>query len=385
MKILLVGNYPSLQSQSMDRFADMLYQGLKSAGHEVELIKPRPFIGVIRPSPEGLGKWLGYIDRFALFLPRIRATIARADIVHICDQANAIYVPLLNGKPHLVTCHDVLAIRSALGEIPQNPTSFTGRVYQQWILHGLRRAQHLVCVSEKTRSELLRLAAIPPDRASVVPNALNYPYRRMDDEEAGQRLQRLGFRADQPFLLHVGGNSWYKNRKGLLAIFSRLAEMEGFGSYRFILAGRPMTPELLAIASSASLSGRVYEIVRPTNEDLQALYSSAKALIFPSLYEGFGWPIIEAQACGCHVFTSDRPPMTQVGGDAAVYIDPDDTEGSARIIAACLAGGMDRTGEGFKNAACYSTEAFVAGYLQAYEARVQGTSKTRCPAERAIL
>ena len=385
MKILLVGNYPFLQSQSMDRFADMLYGGLKGAGHEVELINPRPLIGLIRPSPEGLGKWLGYIDRFVIFPERLRNAAARADVVHICDQANAIYASWLNGKPHLVTCHDMLAISSALGEIPQNPTRFTGRVYQQWILRGLKRAQHVVCVSDKTRSELLRLAAIPSDRVSVVPNALNYPYRRMGEAEAGLRLQRLGLRSDQPFLLHVGGNNWYKNRKGLLDIFSRLAEMGEFCNYRFVLAGKPMPPELLAIASSKPLSGRVYESLRPSNEDLQALYSSAKALVFPSLSEGFGWPIIEAQACGCPVFTSNRPPMTQVGGDAAVYIDPDDPAGSAGIIAGCLLGGVDRAEQGVKNAARFSKEAFVSGYLEACRVVLHGFSSERHLAVREVL
>ena len=80
------------------------------------------------------------------------------------------------------------------------------------------------------------------------------------------------------------------------------------------------------------LRDRVIELTNITNEDLRALYSKATALLFPSLREGFGWPIIEAQACGCPVFTSDRVPMTEVGGDAAIYLDPTDPRPAPRLL-----------------------------------------------------
>ena len=78
---------------------------------------------------------------------------------------------------------------------------------------------------------------------------------------------------------------------------------------------------------------QVRELVSVQNEDLRALYSTATALLFPSFQEGFGWPIIEAQACGCPVITSNRTPMTEVGENAAIYINPDSPEEAAREIA----------------------------------------------------
>lgn len=374
MKILLIANYGLQSSQSMPRFADMLYTSLAEAGSEVQILRPSIVLGRLRPSGAGLGKWLGYVDSLLLFRLALQSVAAEADVVHICDQANAVYVPWLKGKPHLVTCHDMLAISSALGEIPQNPTRFTGRTYQRWILRGLRKAQHTVCVSEKTRTELLRLAGISQARVSVVPNALNYPYHPMSEEEASHRLRQLGVPAGHPFLLHVGGNFWYKNRGGVLAIFSRLSETLGFESYGFVIAGEALTAEQRALISGKPLCARLHEILRPTNEDLRALYSSARALVFPSLYEGFGWPIVEAQACGCPVFTSNRPPMTQVGGDAAMYVDPDDPVASAAAIAEHLGEVQERIEAGMINAASFSKDALVRGYMEAYK-MVMGGAK----------
>ena len=78
----------------------------------------------------------------------------------------------------------------------------------------------------------------------------------------------------------------------------------------------------------------VIEVVEPSDEDLRSLYSGAAALLFPSLYEGFGWPLIEAQSCGCPVITSNRSPMTEVAGSAALYIDPANESAAAALIAA---------------------------------------------------
>src|SRR5258708_722987 len=110
MKILLIGNYIPDQQESMQRFANMLEVGLTQLGHEVRLIRPEPFFGKIRPSPEGFGKWLGYIDKFLLFPSRLRKAIAWADVVHICDHSDAFYTKYIQNKPHLVTCHDLLAV-----------------------------------------------------------------------------------------------------------------------------------------------------------------------------------------------------------------------------------------------------------------------------------
>lgn len=367
MKVLLLGNYGPGQQKSMLRFGELMSGLLTGAGHDVRIVQPPSVLGKLRPAEAGVGKWLGYVDRFVLFLPQLKREAAWADVVHICDQANAVYVPILGTKPHLVTCHDLLGIRSALGEIAANPTSWSGRVYQRWILSGLRKAQRIVCVSEHTRRELLAVAHLPAWRTAVVPNALNYPYSPMRPPECRARLLALGFGESLPFFLHVGGNQWYKNRLGVVRIFANLATRGGFERSHLLMVGKPWTREMRHLVSASGLSGRVHELVDVANEDLRALYSAAEALIFPSLQEGFGWPIVEAQACGCAVFTTNRAPMTEVGGDAAVYFDPDDPAEAARAIAGGLGDAGTRRLRGLENAERFSSEAMAAGYIAAIE------------------
>ena len=366
MKVLLVGNYDNLRSQSMQRFAEMLRAGLTAAGHDVRLVHPPVWLGRLSRSESGLGKWIGYIDRFILYPPLLRRQVSWADVVHICDQANAVYLPHLRGKPHLVTCHDMLAIRAALGEIPESPVGWTGRLYQSWILRGLRRARAIACVSDQTGEELRQVAGVPVGRIFIVPNALNYPYQPMPAAEAKGHLRALDLGEERPFFLHIGGNQWYKNRLGVLRLFSELLKNTQYRGHLLVMAGKPWTTEMRRLAAQLNLGDRAIERVEVSNEQLRALYSSAETLLFPSLQEGFGWPIVEAQACGCPVVTIGRPPMSDVGGSAAIYIDPSDPEVAAGEITAAL-GDRERWREaGLNNAKQFSTENMLDGYLRCY-------------------
>ncbi len=366
MKILLVGNYLPDRQESMQRFAKMLQVGLVQLGHEVRLIRPEPFFGRIRPSGNGLGKWLGYIDKFLLFPRQLGQAATWADVVHICDHSNAVYIKYLN-LPHVVTCHDFLAICSALGEIEENPTKWTGRQLQSMILQGLKRSQRLACVSEQTAKELIRLAKVDPSIVSVIYNDLNYLYTPMEKAEAEERLDYLGISSNSPFILHVGGNQWYKNRLGVLAIFNYLRQQPNLSNLYLVMAGQSFTKQMRQFIQDNSLETQVKELVAVENEDLRSLYSTATALLFPSLQEGFGWPIAEAQACGCPVFTSDQAPMTEVGGDAAIYINPVCPEQAAIEIAKHLPNASKLKQAGPINVQRFKSQKMLKSYVEVYQ------------------
>jgi glycosyltransferase involved in cell wall biosynthesis len=365
MKILLIGNYENSDEKSMQRFAELMRLMLAAAGYEVRLVRPQAVLGRLKPAAYGIGKWLGYIDRFLLFRPKLATEIAWADVVHICDQSNAVYIPMLRGKPGLITCHDLLAIRSALGEIADNPTGRSGQIFQKWILASLRKAQRVVCVSSQTQVELLRVAGLPASRSHVVFNALNYPYSPMPKSEANPLLVDLEGRR---FFMHIGGNQWYKNRVGVVRIFNYLLEYPEYAQHQLVMAGKPWPVELRAEVQRYGLVGRVHELIDISNEQLQALYSAAEALIFPSLKEGFGWPIVEAQACGCPVITSNREPMTEVGGCAAIYVHPEDPLGAASAIVEALHERAAIVERSQTNAMRFSAAAMLDGYLSQYSA-----------------
>lgn len=378
MKVLLLGNYVNDGQESMQRFSTFMAQGLTQAGHEVRLLKPPPIIGRLRPSGDGVGKWLGYVDKFGWFPIALRSAVRGADVVHVCDHANSLYTKYLQSVANLVTCHDLLAIRSARGEFPQNPTSWTGKRFQALIVKRLMYAQHVACVSDATRNDLLRIAGIHEDRVSRVYNSLNYPYSRMDVTEAEPRLRRLSVHPDQSFLLHVGGNQWYKNRMGVLRIFSFLRKLSPSRDLKLVMVGKPWTGEMRRFVAENALSDSTSELTAVADEDLRALYSTATLLVFPSLEEGFGWPIVEAQACGCPVATSNRSPMDEVAGDAAIYVDPE----NPALAATTLKDVLDRLGNS-REASLRNAARFKSGMIDAYIALYEKVRRDRKATDRS--
>src|SRR5215212_1108299 len=117
--VLLLGNYPLDQQQSMQRFSAMMLDGLTARGIEAEVVAPRPVLGNIRLLGRFVQKWLGYIDKYVFFPRELRRRVAAGpsqSLVHICDHSNAVYVKACRPAPVVVTCHDLLAVRGGLGE-----------------------------------------------------------------------------------------------------------------------------------------------------------------------------------------------------------------------------------------------------------------------------
>jgi glycosyltransferase involved in cell wall biosynthesis len=366
MKILLVSNYTHDRQNSMQFFAKMLDIGLRAKGHEVRLIRPEPFFGSLKPSDKGLGKWLGYLDKFLLFPIKLRAEARRSDVIHICDHSNAYYVKYVEKMPHVITCNDMLAVRSALGEFPQNPIRWTGKRLQRMIVRGLKRSKRVICISKATRDDVLRITGLASDIVSVVYMGLNYDYSPMDKEKAIRIIKDRGFDIREPFLLHVGKGSWYKNRSCALKIFDEYIKTDQGSKFNMIFAGTPLSGGMIDYIREQNIQDRVSVLTGLDQESLKALYSLATALIFPSIAEGFGWPIIEAQACGCPVFTSNKAPMTEVGGNGAVYFDPDNPKQAARIIADNLSNRAKVIQAGFDNVKKFTSYGMIDEYLKVY-------------------
>jgi glycosyltransferase involved in cell wall biosynthesis len=375
VKVLLIGNYASDRQESMLRFGDLLQRELASRGHDVTLVQPPERLGSITLFGSSIRKWFGYIDKFLLFPRHLRRVKRQFEIVHICDHSNAMYIKHLMDRPHLVTCHDVLAIKSAAGEVPENPTGFTGRIFQRLILSGLKHASEVVCDSEATKEDLARISGRAPSTISVIYISLNYPYTPMSAEAARAQLAALGLQTSRPYFVHVGGTVWYKNKLGLLKIYSLLRQYPEFKQHRLLLLGKPLSATLSQFVHEAGLEPFVDRKSNVSNEDLRAAYSLSEGLIFPSLQEGFGWPVLEAQASGCCVFTTNRKPMTEVGGDAAIYFDPSDIAGAALAIKDALKDKELIRERGLANAKKFSTERMIEQYVAEYALAIQRFEK----------
>jgi glycosyltransferase involved in cell wall biosynthesis len=366
--VLLIGNYLLDRQHSMQRFGMMMLSGLTKAGVAAELLVPSPFLGKFHNGRGFIAKWLAYIDKYVLFRCRLKRELARRpNVVHICDHSNAVYADQISNVPVLVTCHDLLAVRPALGEETDCPTSFTGKILQRWILRSLRRVTMLACTSKATMADAVRLVSrggnLP--RLERVPLGLNYPYRIIPETEAWRRLESTPLRPGTRYVLHVGSNLPRKNRDGVLRIFAATKDQ---WDARLVFAGEPLTERMIALATELGIRDRISQIDNPSSEVLEALYNCGLALLFPSTFEGFGWPVTEAQACGCPVVCSDTEALREAAGEGGLFHRPKDENGFAADLLR-LADSQTRQSwseKGLKNAELFSAEKMIARYIDIY-------------------
>lgn len=327
MRIVVLGHPRYFGSHSMDRFAAMVAQGMADRGHEVALWTPEPMLrrfAVGRASR----KWLGYLDQYLLFPLLVRWRL-RGDrtgtLVVLADHALAIWLHFLRGYPHVIHSHDFTAQRALAGELPQMELHRVTRLYQRMIRASLSLGRHFIAVSRKTAEDLARFHGGGAYRCSVVYNGLNYPYGPLDAATALVRLRRAGHDGlAAGALLHVGGNDWYKNRHGVLALYLAYCGLVDTPRPLWMVGAAP-TDALRSLGAQAEAAGgQVCWLAGLDTECVHAAYALASVLLFPSQAEGFGWPIIEAMACGTPVLTVDRDPMREVAGGAAQLVPPTD-------------------------------------------------------------
>ena len=379
LRVLLVGNYPDDRPESMLRFADVLQRHLRERGIEAAIVSPRSVFGRFGWKDGSLAKWLGYVDKHLIFPFALRKAIATARrqscslSIHICDHSNAMYTMYCGNLPVAVTCHDLLAVRGALGEQTDCPASRTGRILQRWILRGLAGATRLVCDSTATLHDVERLVAGSAGKTRLVLLGLNHHFKTLAPSLCGELLARVpGLNplfADsptpRPYLLHVGSSLRRKNRDGAIRILRRLRDRwDGV----LVFAGAPLSPEYRDLARELGLESRILEVVQPGDAVLEALYNRAFGLLFPSRFEGFGWPVIEAQACGCPVICSDSGPLPEVAGDGAIVCDVQDEAAFAEAVLRLVDPAVRRCAveKGLANVRRFTTERMVSEYVEVY-------------------
>jgi hypothetical protein len=274
----------------------------------VQIWTPAPLFYRL-PVPVRLKKWMGYIDQYVMFPLQVKWRLMRQplDTLYVfADHALGPWVPLVAKRPHVVHCHDFLAQDSALGRIPHNPVSQTGRLYQRYIRNGFSQARAFIAISRKTKEDLMHVVDAS-SRCEVVYNGVNPRFQPTADVPAQRELlgRELGIDLSRGFVMHVGVNTWYKNRQGVLAAY------EAWQLSRAPESGEPAEAAALPLLMIGP---------PPPDEQLAALNGAATVFLFPSIAEGFGWPIVEAMASGCPVITTGEAPMTEVAGSAAVLI-----------------------------------------------------------------
>ena len=358
----------------MLRFGALLRRILEARGCEVVDVRPEARLTALlgKRVPQRTAKWIGYVDKYLLFPSRLARRIAGerasgASLVHVADHSNAVYVPKASPIPWVVTCHDLLAVRGALGEDTDCPASALGKRLQRRITVGLARATAIACDSTATLGDVERIVIPPgPQGRHVILLPPDRAYGIISRDEALQRLASVGgIPWTEPFLIHVGSNLARKNKPALIRIVARLgARWKG----NIVFCGPALPAEILAQAKEAGIVDRVFCLKRPENSQLGAAYALAHALLFPSKCEGFGWPVVEAQACGCPVICSNRTSLPEVGGDAAMVFDLADEAGMADAVLRLEdpAYRAELAGRSRKNLERFTEERMAKSYLGLY-------------------
>ncbi|PWJ55985.1 glycosyltransferase involved in cell wall biosynthesis [Dyadobacter jejuensis] len=243
------------------------------------------------------------------------------------DQALGPWVKYVKNYPNVVHCHDFLAQQSAFGMIKENPTSKSGKIYQTFIRDGYRHSNNFISVSRKTESDLLKTLLIQPQITKVVYNGLTQTFLPAPKQEIIAELtNHTKLDISKGYILHVGGNQWYKNRIGVIEIYDQWRKINNELRLPLIMVGAAPNKRILKSYEESGYKMEIEFLINKPDDIVKKFYQGANVFLFPSIAEGFGWPIAEAMACGTIVITTNEAPMNEVGGEAAIYINKRPTE-----------------------------------------------------------
>ncbi|HKP77289.1 MAG TPA: glycosyltransferase family 1 protein [Longimicrobiaceae bacterium] len=308
-----------------------------------------------------------YVGRYFAY-PRWLKRRAQRDfaLFHVIDQSYAHLVHVLPKGRTVVTCHDLDAFASVSGSDPE-PRPYWFRATMHWVMSGLAKAAHVVCDSAAVRDELVRRELVPAARLSVVPLPVHPDFSPEPREGADAEVRRLlGPRdPDAPDLLHVGANMPRKNLPLLLRLFAELRSRDP--AARLVRVGGALDDEQRALAAELAIGDAILELPFLDRPVLAALYRHAAAVLLPSDREGYGWPVLEAMACGTPVVARDLPSLREIAGDAAVFVPTDDARAWAAMVEGVLAGrGEELREAALERARGFSLEAYGAALTAIY-------------------
>lgn len=255
------------------------------------------------------------------FLARILAS--RVDLMHFPN----FNVPVLYRRPFLVTIHDLTRFHFPGQKHTSRAHQFA---YQLVFRSAVRHARHIIAVSAYTNQELVRFFPEVEGRVSVIYEGVDDRFLNASegDGEDVAALARLGI--ETPFVLYVGLWMRHKNLPCLIRAFQRLRAAGYPGRLVVTGRGRPWDENVQRLANDHSLGDVVVLPGAVSDDDLPALYRQADVLLFPSLSEGFGFPPLEAMACGTPVVAARAGSLPEILGDAALFADPNDPAAFAR-------------------------------------------------------
>jgi glycosyltransferase involved in cell wall biosynthesis len=279
------------------------------------------------------------------------------DMMHIPHNFEYVHCPART----IVTLHDALFMKI-------REDAFSHDALQQQVPPLMHRCKTIVTCSEYSRQDIIQTMNVPPDKITVIPWGIRHDvfYPVTGTPEVKQQLsERFGLQRD--YFFSVSCSMERKNTPRLIDVYIKLAK-QGIRKDLCLVWNAPAS--IREQVNRAGLSDRIHFLYNLTDDELRLLYAGATATVFPSLYEGFGLPVLESMACGTPVICSNVTSLPEVGGDVAVYIDPLDNDSIAAALVAFDTDQYDVSElacKGIRHASAYTWERSAAAMVNIYK------------------
>jgi glycosyltransferase involved in cell wall biosynthesis len=337
MRVQLIAK-PDQRMTGLLRYALSLRDGLLAERVDVSLLHPSP---PPIPGPIARGAMRLGLDPLAFFgsYP-MHVQLNGADIYHLASQNLATVLLFQRIEPVVVTVHDIIPYLVRHDRELSTYRHVFDRWFDRLALFALRKADAIIAISEYTKRTLVEHLGYSPDRIHVVYRAVDTEVFRPREVPPAFR-QRYGLSEDGQYVLYVGSDDPRKNLRTLIRAFALVKRQ--IKKVKLVKVGAPHfgaeREKLIALIAELELENDVLFFDHVPDDDFPLFYNTAQVLVLPSLYEGFGLPVLEAMACGVPVIAARLGPLPEVVDGAGILIEPTDVEGMAEELCRVL---MDR-------------------------------------------
>jgi glycosyltransferase involved in cell wall biosynthesis len=334
MRVALINNWPI--SSGVGRYAIALYNSLRRNGVEVDHYFTDREKWAIYKISNGKSEFIRKAKRNPLvdnpifmklklsnlFLDyRLGKHIPTGyDLYHITNQNMSVLNYYSNISTNVITVHDI-----AYFKYHANPLK---KIFSRLVYRGIKYSDFLIAVSNSTKNDLINYFTVPEEKIRVIHHGVDSAFKPLAPKDVEEVYTKYNIDKNCRYILHVGGNAPRKNLPVLIKAFHRL--INGFKIKNVkLLKINNMDRELIR---RLKIEKYVKIIDYVPEEDLPKFYNLADVFVFPSIYEGFGFPPLEAMACGTPVITSNASSLPEVVGGAGIMLDPNDVDGFAKAM-----------------------------------------------------
>ena len=367
IKLTLLMDYVEDNRLSMSRYSNDISQSINLflRSNRYDLIT---FIPTFPKWLSRIGLNIAMQMRYARYLayPR-QARNLTSSLWHIVDQSYSHLLYEVDSAKTVVTVHDLIPILGWKGAIPGFSYPHPPMLYMRSI-RALKKARAIIAVSKSTKNDLINYCNIKSENIHIVHNAVSPVFRPLLNKLALREFLKLPL--NEVCLVLITGTQMYKNHLNSIRAIRVLESTLNKPVQLVWLGGLHYSQDSITELPLSELSLPPILMGHITQEELVMLYNAVDCLLFPSWYEGFGWPPLEAMSCGLPVITSTRSSLPEVVGDAALLVDPADVKGLAEALKLMIENvdiRQEYIDRGFENIKRFSYDKFALSMKAVYD------------------